>query len=173
MSMNRIRTITIAQPELFSRVACFGIATLILTTVHHAYGAYIFAAPWRLHVALISLPVAVAIAVSRSLYQRHPHGALGATAFWIVIALTLLVSVALFGVFEGTYNHVLKNALYFGGASPEVLNHLFPAPTYELPSDLFFEITGMLHVIPAGMASWSLFRLFHPRTPISMVSAAA
>lgn len=58
-------------------------------------------------------------------------------------------------------------------ASPRVLNALFPAPTYEPPSDGFFEITGVLHVVPAGLAAVSLWRLFRTRPRRSISAAAA
>lgn len=44
------------------------------------------------------------------------------------------------GAFEGLYHHVVKNVLYFGGASPALLAPLFPLPTYEMPNDAFFDI---------------------------------
>jgi hypothetical protein len=46
------------------------------------------------------------------------------------------------GIFEGLYNHVLKNIFFFVSASKQTLQSLFPAPTYEMPNDLIFEITG-------------------------------
>jgi hypothetical protein len=54
---------------------------------------------------------------------------------------------------------VLKNALYFGGASPDLMNYLFPPPAYELPSDAFFEISGVMQVVPSSLAAWSLYRV--------------
>ena len=46
---------------------------------------------------------------------------------------------------------------------------LFPAPTYEMPNDVLFEITGVLQVVPAALAAWHLYRMTqrpraaHPR----------
>lgn len=33
------------------------------------------------------------------------------------------------------------------------------AATYELPDDVFFEVTGILQVVPAALAGWHLSRM--------------
>ncbi|EHK58262.1 hypothetical protein, partial [Allomesorhizobium alhagi] len=43
---------------------------LVLTAVHHAYGAYAFSTPWRLHIVYIAAPVAAAIAAALYLGSR-------------------------------------------------------------------------------------------------------
>lgn len=68
-------------------------------------------------------------------------------AAWLLI---LAAPVAWIGVFEGGYNHLLKNALYFGGLSRDAFARLFPAPTYAPPSDWLFELTGVLQ-FPLGV----------------------
>jgi hypothetical protein len=70
--------------------------------------------------------------------------------------VTLVVPVLLFGAFEGVYNHAVKNILFLAGASIETMHRLFPPPTYELPSDLFFEATGVLQIVPAMAAGYYL-----------------
>lgn len=75
-----------------------------------------------------------------------------------------MVSVLFFGVFEGAYNHLLKDALYFGGAPSHILDVLFPPPMYEPPTDVFFEVSGVRHVVPASLAAVSLRRLCRGRT---------
>jgi hypothetical protein len=67
----------------------------------------------------------------------------------------------------------LKNTFYLVNASPRTLNALFPAPTCEPPSDRFFEITPVLHVLPAGLAGIALWRLFRNRLDASISEAAA
>jgi hypothetical protein len=173
MSMNRIDDASPERQALVDRIGWFGMATLVLTMVHHAYGAFAFGTPWRLHVAVIVVPVAAAIASARYLYRRNPRGRIGALASWTMIGLTVIVPVAFFGGFEGLYNHVMKNAFYFADASPRVLNLLFPTAAYEPPRDVFFEITGVLHVVPAGLAGVSLWRLFRSRPTASISQAAA
>ena len=75
-------------------------------------------------------------------------------AFWVFTAVVLVVPVALIGLFEGAYNHALKNALYFAGASSTLMNRLFPPPTYELPNDVFFEATGVMQAVLGGITAW-------------------
>jgi len=69
--------------------------------------------------------------------------------FWLLYFITLVPSLGLIGVFEGIYNHLLKNIMYFGGAGDGLLLTLFPAPTYEMPNDLLFEITGVMQGVIA------------------------
>src|SRR5688572_13903588 len=62
---------------------------------------------------------------------------------------------------EGLYNHVIKNLVYFGGASEPLMVRLFPPPVYEMPDDVLFEITGMLQIVPATVAARCLFQMLH------------
>jgi hypothetical protein len=142
-----------------SSAARHALAALLLTSIHHAYGAYVYDTPWRYHVLQISIPAAVVILWSLALLRRQP----GVIARAVFVLTILTVPVLTFGVFEGFYNHVLKNALYFGGASPALMARLFPPPTYELPNDVFFEFTGMLQAIPAALAAWRVYQMWRTR----------
>ena len=82
---------------------------------------------------------------------------MGAIAFWTFTLVTFLVPFLGFGVFEGAYNHALKIALYFAHASPPLMARLYPAPTYEMPNDAFFEITGVAQVIPGFLTGYYLY----------------
>ncbi|QSQ23091.1 hypothetical protein JY651_49770 [Pyxidicoccus parkwayensis] len=135
------------------------LAVLLLTSVHHAYGAFVYATPWRLHMVGVAAVTAGVLLGARRLGR-------GGLAFAVFALTTLAVPVGMIGAFEGFYNHVLKNVLYFGGASPELMTRLFPPPTYELPNDFFFELTGVLQVVPAVMAVLALLRAFR-RSPAS------
>jgi hypothetical protein len=57
----------------------------------------------------------------------------------------------------------LKDALYFGGSSPETMRRLFPPPAYELPNDVFFEVTGVLQLLLGSVAGHHLYRLLLAR----------
>ena len=131
---------------------------LLLTSVHHAYGACIYASPWRLHVVVLAIAAAVVIGASAGVYRRYT-GIARTLAFWILCAVTLAVPIALIGFFEGGYNHVLKDALYFGGAPRELMRTLFPAPAYELPNSVFFEVTGVAQLMPAVLGARHFFKL--------------
>jgi hypothetical protein len=136
---------------------------LLVTSIHHAYGAYIYDTPWRYHAVLVAGVTATLILGALAVLGSRPSGLLGTLAQGLFVLGTLGVAVLMFGTFEGLYNHVLKNLLYFGGASSALMTRLFPPPTYELPNDVFFEITGILQVVPAAVAAWYLLRMTQRR----------
>lgn len=129
-----------------------------ITTIHHVNGAYIYNTPWRVHAAIVSGFATALIAASAWLLQRHWNDGFGAAALWVFIATTFLVPFLGFGVFEGAYNHLLKVALYFAHVSPTLMARLFPPPTYEMPNNAFFEITGVLQVVPGLMTGYYLYQ---------------
>lgn len=141
-----------------SRVFWSAVAVMLLTIVHHSYGAIIYNTPWRHHVAIVGV-VTVLVLFASLRGHRSLGGTLGRKiAFWLFVILTLLIPVGGIGIFEGGYNHLLKDVLYFSGASAELMNRLFPAPTYEMPNDSFFEITGVLQFPLALFTGWELVR---------------
>ena len=149
--------------RFMQRVAWWALAVLVLTGVHHAYGAAIYHTPWRLHVVFISALTAAAILGSLRAFRRRAADLSSRIAFWAFVAVVLAVPVAGIGAFEGGYNHALKNALYFSGASTTVMRRLFPPPAYELPDDVFFEFTGVLQLVLAVVTGRHLLRLVRER----------
>ena len=141
-----------------SNVARYASAVLLITSVHHAYGAYIYNTPWRYHAVLVAGITAPLIFGALAVMRSRPPGLLRMLAQGLFVLGTLGVSILMIGMFEGLYNHVVKNLLYFGGASTGLIMRLFPPPTYEMPNDVFFEITGVLQVVPATLAAWYLYR---------------
>jgi hypothetical protein len=145
------------------RAGSAALILLALTTVHHAYGAVVFATPWRLHVLVIVLPVAIAIIVALRQGATMPNRSARRVSTILAALLILLVPVAAIGLFEGGYNHVLKNLVYFVSGEAEA-RALFPPPLYEMPHDLFFEATGIAQ-FPLSLATAVLaLRLF--REPV-------
>ncbi len=136
------------------------ISLLVLTIIHHIYGAAIYATPWRHHVALIALPVILILIFTYGIYRWNPSSFVSRISMWIFIALTFLIPVGWIGLFEGGYNHVIKNALFFAKVPQSILEQLFPPPTYELPNDLWFEITGSLQFFVGFYTAYCLFRLW-------------
>lgn len=135
-------------------------AILILTVVHHFYGAAIYGTPWRHHIAVIVLPVLLVLIVLYGVHRWRPLTLLGRTSMWLFIILTLLVPVAWIGFFEGGYSHVVKNILFFGGLPRAMLERLFPPPVYEMPNNLWYEVSGVLQFFIALCAAYYLFRLW-------------
>jgi hypothetical protein len=129
-----------------------------LTSIHHVYGAYVYRTHWRLHAVVLAAAAAVVIAGARAV-MRSQNDALRRFGRRTLAVVTLTVPIAGLGLFEGGYNHLAKNLLFFGGASKAWLLALFPAPTYELPNDFLFELTGVFQVVPAVVAAWNLLAM--------------
>lgn len=137
------------------------VGVLLLTALHHIYGARVYHTEWRSHVAFGALPSGAFIALSLFASTRYAERTLGRVALWSAIIATAIVPVAGIGLFEGLYNHLLKNVLYFGGANRELLMKLFPPPSYEMPNNWFFEVTGVLQFfacLPAVYYGYVLLR---------------
>jgi len=148
----------------FAQWALFGsVAVFAFTTVHHVYGAYIYNTPWRIHAAFVSGLATALIAALLQLLRKRPDEVIGLVASWAFVAVTFLIPFLAFGVFEGAYNHVLKVVLYFSHASPRLMARLYPPPAYEMPNNLFFEITGAMQVIPGFFTGYYLYRFVQER----------
>jgi peroxiredoxin len=158
-----------SSQTLVPRVTSYALTVLLLTTVHHVYGAYVYHTPWRLHVAFISGVAAAATIGSVLVLRRNVDDVADHVAFWVFVGVTLALPVAAIGLFEGAYNHVLKDALYSAGASTSLMMRMFPPPAYELPNDAFFEITGVMQVVPASVTGWLLYRLVRSRWGVDFV----
>lgn len=139
------------------------VGVLALTVIHHVYGAAIYDAPFRQHVAFGILPVLLVLVLAYWLYRSRPHTSLGRVCLWLFMGLTLVVPIGVIGLFEGGYNHLLKNVLYFGGAPRSTLARLFPPPTYEMPDDFWFEVTGILQFLVALPAGYWLLKMWRER----------
>jgi peroxiredoxin len=133
---------------------------LLLTSVHHAYGAHVYGTPWRYHVILLAVPALLVIVWSRARLRRAPGDALARRVF---VLTTLAVPVLGIGAFEGLYNHVVKDVLYFLGAPSALMASLFPPPAYEMPNNVFFELTGVAQVILGAVTARYLARFVSER----------
>jgi len=127
------------------KVSLYSNMLMVLTSVHHVYGGIIYHTPWRLHVLFLSVPVIIVTLIFDRLLRNKENNVL----FWIYWFVILLASVLFMGMFEGIYNHVLKNILFFSGLSYEAMTSIFPPGMYELPNDVIFEMTGSLQGVIA------------------------
>jgi len=130
------------------------IAVLVLTSIHHAYGALIYDTPWRMHVLLLSVPGALAIAGLLYSGWRLRNAWLA----WAGVVVILVLPILTIGVFEGFYNHALKNLVFFT-IGPATAARVFAAPVYEMPDNVFFEVTGIMQAVLATGAALMLWRL--------------
>lgn len=139
--MTDISRPAVTSPGPHVRAGVAAIALLILTSIHHAYGAYAFVTPWRLHILVAAVPAAILIAAAL-FYGSAMSGRAARIATMAAAAFILLFPVAAIGFYEGGYNHVLKNVIYFVFGEAEALA-MFPPPLYEMPRDFIFEATGI------------------------------
>lgn len=123
-----------------TRVALACAAVYATTALHHVYGAWLYATPWRNHIAyqgftwlIISLAILGAAIFWKSRVLK-----------WIFVLFAGFFFVGAIGFYEGLYNHLLKNLLYFAGMDLSTLHWMYPPPKYELPNDLLFEVSGVL-----------------------------
>lgn len=130
--------------KTFNKIFLSSVSVMVLTLIHHAYGAIIYEAPFRLHVAFFAIPVILILLLAYRIYRNRSSSVSGKVAFWVFMVVTVLASIGMIGLYEGGYNHLAKNLLYFGGISQAMLDQLFPPPTYEVPDNFWFEATGIL-----------------------------
>jgi hypothetical protein len=146
-------------PDPNARALLLGaLATLALTAAHHAYGAIRYDTPWRLHGAIVALGMSPALLALYLTHRRRPSSPAGRAAGWGLAGVILAFPVLVIGAFEGVYNHLAKDALFLAGAPRSLLLHMFPPPAYEMPNDAWFEVSGVLQVIPAAFAGLALLR---------------
>ncbi len=134
--------IPISRHENAFRAGTAALALLALTSVHHVYGAIVFGTPWRLHILAAVVPAAMAIVGALYLGAKSGDRAAARRAMRVAAVIILVFPVAAIGIYEGGYNHVVKNLVYVLGGE-EVTLALFPPPLYELPRDFVFEATGV------------------------------
>jgi len=146
------------KTNVVSKLCWYSTALMILTSIHHIYGAIIYETPWRLHVLLISVPVILATWLLKY-FMTARSSRIAVVHFWLLLIVTLVPSIGMIGLYEGMYNHLVKNIMFFGGASKETLVKLFPPPTYEMPSDLWFEVTGIAQALLVVPSTKSLIKI--------------
>ncbi|MFZ9052835.1 MAG: hypothetical protein ACO22K_07435 [Woeseiaceae bacterium] len=135
----------------------------LISSAHHVYGAVEYETPWRLVVSLW-IPAFVLLVLSALyLLWKYEGRVPGNIGRWVVFFGGVIFQTG-FTTFECVYSHLLKNILFFGGASHVFLERLFPAPAYHLPDNLLFELTGVAQL--AGFwAAWSAWCVFAQHSP--------
>ena len=146
-------------PATQLRLATAGtLAVLVMTAIHHIYGAWLFATPWRLHIVYISIPVAIAILAALMVGRANASQFSARVASWIYFALAGGFAVGAIGFYEGGYNHLLPNIQYVLG-----VEHTLRDGLYEPPDDLIFQLTGIAQFAAGLFAGWHLVKLATPR----------
>lgn len=150
--------------SLHLRAGTAALLVLLMTSIHHVYGAVAYDTPFRLHIVFIAIPAAMAIAAALYVGATRADRA-GRIATWIGVAIIALFAVGAIGFFEGGYNHVVKNMGFLAGGESAVAK-LMPAWLYdpsavEIPNDFFFEATGIAQFplsVWTAVATWRLAR---------------
>lgn len=132
---------TIAAPDIKAGAAALGV--LLLTSIHHIYGAVIYDTPWRLHIVMISVPVAIIIAALLYASRVASRPTWRLVAKWTAAAVILVFPIVMIGFYEGGFNHVYKNIVFFAFGEA-AMRADFPSAMVEMPNDLFFEVSGIL-----------------------------
>jgi hypothetical protein len=110
-------------------------ANTIVTTIHHLHGARIYETPERYEAVWIAL---VGLGVSSLLLTLGLRpGRLGQAARGSFMVVTALLFVVTFGIVEGFGTHIVYPLLQGGYGAAE-------------PFDTLFQVTGVLHVVPAA-----------------------
>jgi hypothetical protein len=119
----------------------FTAALLLLTAVHHVYGAIIYHTHWRLHVLFVAIPEMILVYGLYRLLRKRPENNLLFVGYLLSV---LLFPLLVIGLYEGVYNHLIKNIVFLATGNNSFFRLLFPPPVYELPGDFWFEATGIL-----------------------------
>ena len=126
-----------------------------ITIGHFAYGAQVYDDPGRLHVVGPAVVFLVATVGVIALFLRRPNK----FRLAVVVLCAAVPYVGIFGLFHGAYTHVLKDLLFFAGASDQTLQKLFMSPDYVRPDNIAFEFSGVLGFVAAIFVSYWLVRL--------------
>ena len=133
----------------------------LLTSFHHYYGAIVYNTPWRKDVVPNGGAVMLVAILCLLLYRY-----LNKKAFLVIyLLLTFLVFSLGIGIFEGAYNHLLKDLFYFSGMKLSAWRMLYPAPTYEIPNNLIFETSGIAQFFVALFQIYYLRKVYRSAYP--------
>lgn len=139
VAAGRTQTLHRRAATAMSRILWASTAAALLTSVHHVYGARIYATPQRYYAVAIAVGgLALQTALLALSRARDPRrAALARRGF---AAVSVLFFVVLFGTVEGGSSHIVAPLLAGGYGGEE-------------PFDALFEVTGMLQVVPAAVVA--------------------
>jgi hypothetical protein len=154
---------------ILKRIIWSGALIMVLTMIHHIYGAIIYDTPFRLDITWFAVPVLGVMFLTYFIYHKDEESIVGKIALWVFLFVTFVIAIGTFGFVEGGFNHLVKNILFFGGVEPSVLDQIYP-PEYELPNDFWFETTGMLQFFASLYGFIQFIKLWPLRYQIFQVS---
>jgi hypothetical protein len=134
-------------------VAC--VVQGLLVIGHFAYGAHLYDDPGRYHVVMPSIIATVLVSALTALLVRWQ----GRILLTLLMVAAVPPFVLMFGVMHGAWFHIMKLALFAGGASKETLEWLFMSPDYTVPNDFLYEATGILNFLIACYIGFRIVRI--------------
>lgn len=144
--------------NLHLRAGAAALAVLLLTSIHHIYGAIIYNTPWRLDIVYVAAPVGMVMAGAFYLGWSRSGAPLGRAMTWTASLVSLAFAVLGIGIWEGGFNHVVKNLIYFTSGETAT-RKVFAGDAYEMPNDLVFEVTGVAQFPLSIVATMLIIRL--------------
>lgn len=155
-------TMRAAETSPYFRAGLGVVLTMAMTSLHHVYGAIVYETPYRLHIVFVEVPFAlVAVLLLWIAYERRGTS-LGRTIAWIVGSAILIFPVAMIGVYEGGFNHTLRDFVYFVLGEDLARGLCGAAASCQSPDSFIFEATGIAQffvAIPAAVWAFQLLRL--------------
>lgn len=110
-------------------------------SIHHAYEAGLARANGPIGMVVLSTIVLIAALALLDLYERTNN----LSIYTLFSVVTLLWWVGALGLVEGLYGHTLKDILYFFfHVAPAALPRTPLGLTYDVPTNFFGELTGVL-----------------------------
>jgi len=131
-------------------------AVFALTGFHHYYGSLVYGTPWRAHIVLIGGATLLLCIFLVWIYRRYRK------KLWLnsYLVIASIMFGLIIGLFEGFYNHTIKDILYFSGLNVATWRSLFPPPAYEVPDNILFETTGILQLLIGLVQLYFLHRVY-------------
>jgi cellobiose-specific phosphotransferase system component IIC len=147
----------VTMPTYAMRLVRLGvISSWAVFSIHHAYEAGLAHSNGPIGIVVISSVILLATLALLERYERT--GSQPVYALFSVV--TLLWWVGATGLVEGFYGHVLKDILYFFfHVAPAALPRTSLGLTYDVPTNLFGEVTGVLPFVFAILVAVAWFRL--------------
>ena len=150
-------------PKSTKRVSLSILLVYLTTSIHHVYGAWLYNTPWRNHIAYQGftwLMISYFILLFTLKWYRS-------WIKWLFVLFAGFFFVGAIGLYEGFYNHILKNVCYYLSMREEVLLRMYPPPKYELPNDLLFEVSGILTFFVCFWCFKTMIRFIQDKAPIT------
>lgn len=142
------------ENDHINRSLLFSVLVYLITTFHHFYGAVVYDAPWRRGVATNGGIALIICVIFWELHRRYKIR----VCYLIYSLVSFIFFGLIIGLFEGLYNHIIKDILFFSGMPYESWKNFFPPPAYEIPDNFIFESTGILQFLLSAILFYHLFK---------------